>query len=379
MNNSFTKKKIVVSAVNLTEGGGRSILISVLNALAQDTRFIVIAMVNNRLAGDLIRATNIKYVSIPCAKKSWINRLLYEYIVSKGISKRLNPDIWFSLHDITPNVITKKRYVYCHNISPFYKFRFSDIMLDYKFSIFVLLYKYIYKINIKKNQSVFVQQCWIAERLVEYFDVNNCVVALPEEVKEVNRSNFYSESNFCQGNGVTFFYPTLPRTYKNLEIIFRSVCILRYKKVSGYKVFVTVSEGENKYIENLVQKYGKLNEIIFCGRLNREEMNKMYSSSDVLLFTSKLETWGLPIREAMEFNLPVLLANHPYSQATSYGYDKVAFFDAESPQELSSIMNNIVTHHDYDIFKANNHVPDCDKKFQKLYNWDMLLDHIYKS
>ena len=105
----------------------------------------------------------------------------------------------------------------------------------------------------------------------------------------------------------------------------------------------------------------------------------MYSSSDVLLFTSKLETWGLPIREAMELNLPVLLANHPYSQATSYGYDKVAFFDAESPQELSSIMNNIVTHHDYDIFKANNHVPDCDKKFQKLYNWDMLLDHIYKS
>ena len=141
---NLIKKKIVISAVNLTEGGGREVLLSVLRAISLDRRFRAIAIVNNKSKTDLIRSTNIKYLQVPKTKKSWVNRLFFEYVFSMPISKRLNADIWLSLHDITPNVVTNKRYVYCHNIAPFYNFNFSDVKLDFKFSLFVLFYKWIY-------------------------------------------------------------------------------------------------------------------------------------------------------------------------------------------------------------------------------------------
>ena len=100
--------------------------------------------------------------------------------------------------------------------------------------------------------------------------------------------------------------------------------ILKRKNVLDFKVIITVSKNENKYINFLVNKYGIPNQIELCGRLDKDQMNKFYLKSDILLFPSKLETWGLPIREAMSYNLPTLLASHPYAKATSNGYDKVS-------------------------------------------------------
>ena len=376
---NLIKKKIVISAVNLTEGGGREVLLSVLRTISLDRRFIAIAIVNNKSKTDLIRSTNIKYLEVPKTKKNWLNRLLFEYVFSMPISKRLDADIWLSLHDITPNVETNKRYVYCHNIAPFYDFNFSDIKLDFKFSLFVLFYKWIYRININNNNAAFVQQCWIADKFVDFFNFNNCIVALPEEDKKliemqnpiINKKNINSE--------VIFFYPTLPRTYKNLEIIFESVILLSKKNIKGYKVIITVKQGENKYIDYLINKYGKPDEIDLCGRLDKNQMNEFYKKSDILLFPSKLETWGLPIREAMFFNLPVLLANHPYSRATSFGYDKVAFFNMDSPKELSVIMKSIVGNNDYGIFASNKDNPECKKRFKELKSWSQMLDYIFTA
>lgn len=376
MKNSFDQK-IVISAVNLTEGGGRVILLSLLKTLSLDERFLVIAIVHDKLQGDLIRSPNIKYLEASRAKKSWFNRVLYEYIFARTLSKRLAADIWFSLHDMTPNIIAKKKYVYCHNIAPFYSFNPSDLILDPKFALFVLFYKWIYRINIKNNNAVFVQQCWIADKFADFFNIDNCVVALPEESPESKRiiaPNFTQTPNPRE---IIFFYPTLPRTYKNLEIIFESVNLLKKTNVTGYKVIITASINENKYINHLISKYGKPDEIEFCGRLTKDQINSYYIQSDILLFPSKLETWGLPIREAIVYNLPLLLANHEYSRSTSYGYNKVGFFDMDSPTQLSTIMKDIVSNSNYEIFKPNNTLPSCKNRYQELVSWSKLLDYIH--
>ena len=376
MTNSI-KKKLVISAVNLTEGGGREVLLSILRAISLDSRYLTIAIVNNKMEGDLIRSGNIKYLEVPSAKVRWVNRLLYEYYFSRLISKRLSADIWLSLHDISPNVVTKKRYVYCHNIAPFYEFKFSDIRLDPKFSLFVLFYKWIYRININKNNAIFVQQTWIADKFVEFFNFNNCVIALPEEDESIIKlqNNEVDKKNI--NDDVIFFYPTLPRTYKNLEIIFKSVNLLKKENIKGYKVIITVSIGENKYLDYLLNKYGNPDEIELCGRLQKTQMNAYYNGSDVLLFPSKLETWGLPIREAMSFHLPLLLVDHEYSRTTSNKYSKVCFFDMNSPLQLSKIMREIVIHNDYTMFQDNNNVLAFNQKYDELISWKHLLDYIY--
>jgi glycosyltransferase involved in cell wall biosynthesis len=373
------KKKIVISAVNLTEGGGREVLLSVLRALSIDSRFFAIVLVNNKAKSDLVRSTNIRYLQVPSAKKSWLNRLLFEYFFSRKLSKRINADIWLSLHDITPNVIAHKRYVYCHNIAPFYSFKLRDVNLDLRFSLFVLFYKWVYRINLNSNSAVFVQQKWIADQFKELFKYNKCLIALPEEKGESFRFKAPIKEKEIDTNVTVFFYPTLPRTYKNLEVIFESVNILNKLNVKGYKVIITVSIGENKYVDYLINKYGHPDEIELCGRLSKNQMNKYYSQADILLFPSKLETWGLPIREAIGYNLALLLADQPYAKATSYGHDKVGFFNMESSEELSSIIKNIVVNHDYSIFVKHNSISNLKIDDKVLKNWKQLLDFIYKN
>ena len=151
-------KKIVVSAVNLTEFGPLSILKECLEFLSNNFAdlYEIIALVNDK---SLFEYKNIRFYEFPLAKKSWLIRLYYEYIYFKYFSTNIKPYLWLSLHDITPNVTSKIQAVYCHNPSPFYSLSLREAYLGgIKFLLFNLFYRYLYAINIKRNDYVIVQQ-----------------------------------------------------------------------------------------------------------------------------------------------------------------------------------------------------------------------------
>ena len=143
------RKNIVVSAINLRSGGTLSILKDCLTYLSGDLshKYNIVALVHSE---KLINVKNITYYEFPVSIKSYVRRIYYEYIDFRRFSKKINPYLWLSLHDITPNVKTDILAVYCHNPSPFYKLSLKEVMLDQKFVLFNLFYKYLYMINIKK-------------------------------------------------------------------------------------------------------------------------------------------------------------------------------------------------------------------------------------
>ena len=116
------EKTIIISAVNLVEGGGLSILqkcaqeISIFNLKNSNTYKVIILIHDKAL---LPKYENVIYIEYPLAKKNWFFRVFYEYIFFYFVSKQYKPLIWFSLHDITPNVKAKYLYTYMHNPSPF--------------------------------------------------------------------------------------------------------------------------------------------------------------------------------------------------------------------------------------------------------------------
>src|SRR4051812_5492817 len=118
--NPFT---IVVSGVNLTEGGILSILMDCLASLEQINKTLkarIIVLVNSqKLVKQYLGMFEV--YEFPDVKPSWWRRLKFEYLDSKKLSENFKPNLWISLHDITPNVTCDYQVVYCHNPSPFYK------------------------------------------------------------------------------------------------------------------------------------------------------------------------------------------------------------------------------------------------------------------
>lgn len=333
------KKNIVISAVNIRSGGTLTILNDCLQYLDKNLsgKYNVIALVCDR---SLLESTcNITYFEFSKSSGSYFYRIYYEYYYFNKISKLINPFLWFSLHDMTPKVKSEVQAVYCHNATPFYKIKKKDFFIDLKFSLFVLFYKYIYKINIKKNNFVVVQQEWLRNNFIEMYKVENCIVSHPNIKNDKIGFIAPAEKN---KNKILFFYPSLSRSFKNFEVIFEAVKQLNKKRIAGFKVVVTIDGQENKYAKLIYEKYSDVKNIEFIGLQPRGRVYELYSESDCLIFPSKLETWGLPISEFKEFNKPIILADLPYAHETLGEYNQAKFFDPEKPDELSSYMEALI-------------------------------------
>jgi hypothetical protein len=142
----------------------------------------VVAIVYKRTAD----FPNIEYIEDQWPKKRWVNRLWYEYVSMKKISKELAPvDLWLSLHDTTPNVLAEKQAVYCHNPFPFYEWKWRECLFAPQIVLLSLFSKFIYKKNINKNTFVIVQQQWLKDEFKKLFKLKSdkIIVALPDAPK----------------------------------------------------------------------------------------------------------------------------------------------------------------------------------------------------
>ena len=106
------KTKIVISAVNLVEGGPLTILRSCLKALNDYSAYNdveVLALVHKK---ELCSFSNITYIEVPWAKNNWIYRIFFEFFYLKKISRKIKPYLWFSLHDTSPIVIIQLHFMF---------------------------------------------------------------------------------------------------------------------------------------------------------------------------------------------------------------------------------------------------------------------------
>jgi hypothetical protein len=364
-------KTIIVSAINITEAGPLRILndvLSTLSSICVQERYKVIALVYDKKR---CYYNNIKYIEIKSSKQNWLNRFYYEYFVFKKISKFFKPYMWLSLHDITPNVIANKRIVYCHNPSPFYGFSVKDIRFDLKFVVFVLFYKYLYRINIKKNDAIIVQQDWIRESFSEMYSYpkDKIIVSYPIE-NDITKPPA-SFGDVVNAN-TTFFFPAMARIFKNFEVVCKAVEILEKDDICNYSVIFTIDGTENKYSRWIYDKYKHLKTVSFIGKVDKEIVNKYYENCSCLLFPSRLETWGLPISEFSKYNRPMIISDLKYAHETASESRLVAYFNPNDPIKLASLMKMVICNDTSSFIKVEK------KKVNKPFfnTWNNLFTYL---
>jgi glycosyltransferase involved in cell wall biosynthesis len=336
---SRMRQRIVLSGVNLVDMGPLNIFRGALQSLvrAYGDECEIIAIVHRR---ELFDIPNITYIEFPRIKSSWLRRLWFEYRTLKTLSKELSPRLWLSMHDMTPNVTADIRAVYCHNPSPFYSLRLRDAILDPTFALFVAFYRYLYRINLKRNNFVIVQQDWIRKRFERSFGLRNVIVARPSidgASVALNSKERTSNSRFV------FFYPAFPRTFKNFEVVLEAARILEESQVNNFELWLTVDATVNSYAARLVREYSGLHHVRWLGLLSIERVFALYGKAGCLMFPSRLETWGLPITEFKTTGKPILAADLPYAHETLGNYDLCAFFDPDDPANLAEMMRQAST------------------------------------
>lgn len=361
------KKTIVVSAVNLVSGGALTILRQCLEELSKRNEYRIVAIVHDK---KLCEYEKIEYIELPEVKKSWLRRVNFEYFGLKKLSKQLNAYLWLSLHDMTPNVVAKHRAVYCHNSTPFFRLKFQDLKFDYKVVLFALFYKYLYRINIKKNDYVIVQQNWLRDEFSRIYQIDKSkIIVAYANSEQISVSEAIEEQKRVR----KFFYPSLSRPFKNFEIVCQAVEWLVRRDVSDFEVILTIDGTENSYAKWVVNKYKYLKNINFIGLIPSDKIAEYYENVDCLIFSSRLESWGLPISEFGIYGKPMLLADLPYAHETANELSNIYYFDPHNAFVLSELMEQLING-DFSLLRKNSSNYFIELPFTK--SWEELFSQI---
>lgn len=337
------KKRLVVSAVNLNEGGPLTVLNESLDSAAQilGPEWEITALVHRK---SLISNPRVSTVEFPQSKRSWLIRLFLEWVYFLKLSRSLNADLWLSLHDITPRVHARRQVVYCHNPSPFYQLTWREVRLEPKLKLFNLLYAQLYRIFILRNYAVVVQQDWLRDTFRSLFGHQYVIVAHPSQpnefISQIDRPDRRVPTIY---RPLVLLYPALPRVFKNMDVLCEAMALLPPSLKGLVELRLTLSGIENPYARDLLQRFSSVPGVKFIGLQGRTEMDEQYEHCDIVLFPSKLETWGLPITEAKSRNKPLLVADARYAYETVGTYDAVSFLPAEDAAAWAKAIADFAT------------------------------------
>lgn len=337
----MTQRHLVVSAVNFSEGGPLTVLLDSLGAAAETLgpQWTITALVHDSA---LIRNPRIRTIAFPKSKRGWLRRLWLEWYGFGVLSHDLKADLWVSLHDITPRVSARRQVVYCHNPSPFYRPSWHEARFDPKFILFNAFYLQLYRRFIRRNHAVVVQQAWLREAFRRHIGHPNIVVAYPAVAQTGAGPAASALRRPSAADPLRLLYPALPRVFKNIEMLCDAVAALPPDVAERIDMRLTLDGNEHAYARNLVARYSNVPGIRFLGRLNKTRMEQQYLASDIVLFPSRLETWGLPISEGRAFGKPLMLADLPYAREAVGTYDNVMFLPPDDRAAWSAAIARAV-------------------------------------
>jgi glycosyltransferase involved in cell wall biosynthesis len=276
---------------------------------------------------------------------SRIDRFRFEscYLLEWSKRNKVKADLIISLQNTSIK--------YFDNIPQIILFQQSIPLSDYHWNIFVknerqmFFYKYIYPIfvrrYIKSNTTIVTPTHWVKNAIVKKWNIN------PGQIQVI-----YSQLRTIEPNKIKvinldhslyhMFYPANAAPHKNHGIIL--LAIYNLKKINSELfrkiiLHLTFNKTDSEAISKLVDQLGLNDAVSFEGRIDFENVLSFYKESDLLLYPSFIESFGLPLIEAASFGIPIIASNLPYSREVVSEYPGVVYVNYNCPEDWAYAIN----------------------------------------
>lgn len=308
------KKKIkIIFAAGIHSGGG----LFILNHLKQKIiSFEDTVYIDERLKNSMfLRKSRLIYV-----KKNIFSKIYNEFKALKS-NAITNNEIIF-LNGLPPFLSSSKKVtVYFQNANImkggnniFYLFS-SDFLRSLKFFLF------------RKNVNKWVVFSEHAKKILSKYVNKNIIYLEKINIKLVNKKK--------NKKIYDFIYPASGENHKNHKKLIDAFVHLSKKKYFP-KLLITLNKRDYKKLNILYYKKKYKLKIFNKHNKNREVFLKNYNKSRALIFPSTSETLGLPLLEAKEMGMDILVSNKEF--AKNYTSKKYVF----NPYKTESIVKVIL-------------------------------------
>lgn len=348
------KMKIAVIDIAASNGGAKSILLDFYNYVVynngNDEWFFFVG------SSIICEQSNIHVIVKSNIKKSWINRLKYDFWDAQADMKAIQPDVILNFQNTSIRYKQARQYLYVHQPIPFQKIKkYSFLKPDERvYAVYQYLIGGLIKKSIAQADRIFVQTEWMRKAVQKYCHSSKVVVISPE----IKVDNNLDKKKSCVLYNY-FFYPAAYIPYKNHEIIIQACKQLLLEGDKNFHVDFTI------YPEQ-IDTLG-VEQISCVGTQSRDTILSWYKER-ILIFPSYIETFGMPLAEARRMNGIIFAARTPFALEILDGYTNAFFFDPFNAEELVALMKKAL-HGRIRIQNDNNKIEECN-------SWGKLINEL---
>lgn len=205
--------------------------------------------------------------------------------------------------------------------------KFSSKKISFRIS------RFLFNINNKYAKKIIVQTGSMANNLIKsYPEIKDkvivCTQPVPSWLKKLpppqNKKN----------KKIILFYPSAFYPHKRHDFLLKVNSFTKKKRINLDNIEVWVTLSDTNYAQ-----FKGIEWIKNLGKLNSSQMNDIYSKTDYLIFLSSIESYGLPLVEAIFLDIPIITVDFPYSRWLCE--DKALYFQ---PYDEISFLEVIMKH-----------------------------------
>ncbi len=258
----------------------------------------------NNFYSELSKKIDIKVIVLNKKFKNYnfkIKENFYSYIENKNQKKNKIKKI---INNFNPT----------HIVFGGYRLRYTNYIKNYALNQKIKIYYWLERLNKKNNFKILILKILFKKILKNidgifavgeeakkfYKNFNKNVINLPYSIKfnEKNKKRKINEKK------INFIFVGQLIKRKGFDVV---LSLLNNANLSNANFNIV---GEGKYKKDLLKITKKFKNIKYYPFQNTKKLNALYSESDVLIFLSRFDGWGVVALEAMNHNLAIISSKY---------------------------------------------------------------------
>ena len=333
-------RRFVVNAVNLFGRGSRSILESCVDTLIHHLPADWEAEVYVGDAAGLGAAPNVRITTVTPRHGRWAGRLWFELFDLKRREAGRRVDIFLSLQNASARIEAGLKVAYCGQNLPLAAMPLVQMWAHKRVAVQRFIYGFLYRFAIGQRTLVIVQQQWTRQAFAARYGLTRSMVARPVPADSVPAR--WRRPPVTPQTHLTILAPLAAFPHKDVETVIAAARALALRN-PDFTLDLTIDPAESAYAAALAASAADVPQLRFIGLLPRDQLDQAYATRHLMLFSSRIESWGLPLSEARAHGIGILAVDHPYAHEAIGDYDGVSFFPAGDSLAIARMIHDYWT------------------------------------
>lgn len=337
--------RIAINALSAVTGGGvvylRNLLENLKRVDAGQNQYIIFVRSSHQKVLVGSGYENFKIIAVNI-RRTW-TRFLYEQLIMPLTLARLKVDLLYSPAEVTTLLAPCKTVLGIQNFTPYYR---SGRGYGLTGNLRLKVLRWLAKLSAKRSKKIiFVSlgsQRYIANALA--IDSNKATTiyhGIDFEKFAVSATDKTTLALMLSDGYILCVSEIVPN--KNCETLIEAYARLDSQLVAQHHLVIVGKISSKSYYKrllDLVSQYKIEGKVVFTGEIAPDSMPLVYQKASLFVLPSRLETFGMPLIEAMAAGVPIIASNAPAIPEITG--DAALLFNPNDPVQLANLMTKLL-------------------------------------